>query len=110
MYKKVQKNIFLHFLKILKCYSIELLALSPNPLSDLWGRIPKKSYRARNIDKKFKKMLPRDTMFVPIKRVLANISIELFSGSNGDSTTLLESIVKSNMGCSHPEIYGHEQG
>ena len=45
----------MHFLKILKCYSIELLALSPNPLSDLWGRIPKKSYRPRNIDKKFKK-------------------------------------------------------
>ena len=56
MYKKVQKNIFLRFLKILKCYSIELLALSPNPLSDLWGRIPKKSYRPRNIDKKFKKI------------------------------------------------------
>ncbi len=46
---------FLHFLNILKWYSIELLALSPNPLSDLWGRIPKKRYRPRNIDKKFKK-------------------------------------------------------
>ena len=55
MYKKVQKNIFLHFLNILKWFSIELLALSPNPLSDLWGRIPKKSYRPRNIDKKLKK-------------------------------------------------------
>ena len=52
MYKKVQKKIFLHFFKIFFGASIELLALSPNPLSDLWGRIPKKSYRPRNIEKR----------------------------------------------------------
>ena len=54
MYKKVQKKFFLHYFKIFFWASIELLALSPNPLSDLWGRIPKKSYRPRNIDKKCK--------------------------------------------------------
>ncbi len=30
----------------------------------------------------------RDTMFVPIKRVLADISTDFFSGSIGYSTTL----------------------
>ncbi len=39
-------------------------------------------------EKNLKIFLPRDTMFVPIKRVLVNISIEFFSGSNEESTTL----------------------
>ena len=53
MSKEVQKNIFLHFLKILKWYSIELLALRPNPFTDLGGHTAEKSYRHRNMNKIF---------------------------------------------------------
>ncbi len=44
MYKKVQKKIFLHVLKILNCSSVEVLALSPKPVTGLLGPPPEKSY------------------------------------------------------------------
>ena len=109
MYKKVQKNIFFHFLRILKCYSIELLALSPNPLSDLWGRIPKKSYRPRNIYKKFNFFFARHNVRANKKGTCKYLNWTLFWSQWRLSHALLESIVKSYMACSFPEIYGHEQ-